>query len=47
MDHGITIFTAYDPWGTPNMALFIFTKAILKGRSIDVYNNGAMERDFT
>lgn len=40
-------FTVYGPWGRPDMALFKFTKAILEGRSIDVYNYGDMRRDFT
>lgn len=40
-------FTVYGPWGRPDMAFFKFTDAILKGRSIDVYNHGRMERDFT
>lgn len=40
-------FTVYGPWGRPDMALFKFTKAILEGRPIDVYNHGAMQRDFT
>ncbi|MEC8204939.1 MAG: NAD-dependent epimerase/dehydratase family protein, partial [Pseudomonadota bacterium] len=40
-------FTAYGPWGRPDMALFKFTKAILNGEPIDVYNNGNMSRDFT
>ncbi len=40
-------FTVYGPWGRPDMALFKFTKAILEGRSIDVYNHGDMSRDFT
>ena len=40
-------FTVYGPWGRPDMALFKFTKAILEGRSIDVYNHGKMRRDFT
>ncbi|SFG54578.1 UDP-glucuronate 4-epimerase [Novosphingobium sp. CF614] len=40
-------FTVYGPWGRPDMALFRFTKAILKGRAIDVYNYGDMKRDFT
>jgi UDP-glucuronate 4-epimerase len=40
-------FTVYGPWGRPDMALFKFTKAILEGRSIDVYNHGDMKRDFT
>lgn len=40
-------FTVYGPWGRPDMALFKFTKAILEGNSIDVYNHGDMKRDFT
>ncbi|KUJ81022.1 GDP-mannose 4,6-dehydratase [Ruegeria profundi] len=40
-------FTVYGPWGRPDMALFKFTKAILAGRPIDVYNHGDMKRDFT
>jgi UDP-glucuronate 4-epimerase len=40
-------FTAYGPWGRPDMALFKFTSAILKGEPIDVYNHGDMRRDFT
>lgn len=40
-------FTVYGPWGRPDMALFKFTKAILEGRPIDVYNHGVMNRDFT
>lgn len=40
-------FTVYGPWGRPDMALFKFTKAILNGESIDVYNHGDMSRDFT
>ncbi|MCO6187654.1 GDP-mannose 4,6-dehydratase [Rhizobium sp. L1K21] len=40
-------FTVYGPWGRPDMALFKFTKAILNGESIDVYNHGDMKRDFT
>ena len=40
-------FTVYGPWGRPDMALFKFTKNILLGKSIDVYNNGNMKRDFT
>ena len=40
-------FTVYGPWGRPDMALFKFTKAILEGSPIDVYNHGKMERDFT
>jgi len=44
---GLRFFTVYGPWGRPDMALFLFTKAILEGRSIDVFNHGNMERDFT
>ncbi len=44
---GLRFFTVYGPWGRPDMALFIFTKAILEGREIDVYNFGKMKRDFT
>ncbi len=44
---GLRFFTVYGPWGRPDMALFKFTKAILEGNAIDVYNNGRMERDFT
>lgn len=40
-------FTVYGPWGRPDMALFKFTKAILEGQAIDVYNHGNMQRDFT
>ncbi len=44
---GLRFFTVYGPWGRPDMALFIFTKAILEGRPIDVFNYGKMKRDFT
>lgn len=44
---GLRFFTVYGPWGRPDMALFLFTKAILEDRPIDVYNNGEMKRDFT
>lgn len=44
---GLRFFTVYGPWGRPDMALFMFTEAILKDRSIDVYNYGQMKRDFT
>jgi len=44
---GLRFFTVYGPWGRPDMAYFSFTKAILEGRSIDVYNHGRMQRDFT
>ncbi|HSD86390.1 MAG TPA: NAD-dependent epimerase/dehydratase family protein, partial [Kofleriaceae bacterium] len=40
-------FTVYGPWGRPDMALFLFTEAILEGRTIDVFNEGRMKRDFT
>ncbi len=44
---GLRFFTVYGPWGRPDMALFLFTKAILEGRPIDVFNEGKMLRDFT
>jgi UDP-glucuronate 4-epimerase len=44
---GLRFFTVYGPWGRPDMAYFTFTKAILEGRPIDVYNGGRMKRDFT
>lgn len=44
---GLRFFTVYGPWGRPDMALFLFTKAILEDRSIDVFNYGKMKRDFT
>lgn len=44
---GLRFFTVYGPWGRPDMALFKFTKAIINGTPIDVYNQGNMERDFT
>jgi UDP-glucuronate 4-epimerase len=44
---GLRFFTVYGPWGRPDMALFIFTKAILEGKPIEVYNHGKMRRDFT
>ncbi|MGX9558999.1 NAD-dependent epimerase [Pseudomonas sp. CFBP 5750] len=44
---GLRFFTVYGPWGRPDMAPFKFTDAILNGRTIDVYNDGAMSRDFT
>lgn len=44
---GLRFFTVYGPWGRPDMALFLFTRAILAGESIDVYNYGNMRRDFT
>lgn len=44
---GLRFFTVYGPWGRPDMALFLFTAAMLQGRPIDVFNHGEMERDFT
>lgn len=44
---GLRFFTVYGPWGRPDMALFLFTKAILAGQPIDVFNHGRMQRDFT
>ncbi len=44
---GLRFFTVYGPWGRPDMAMFLFTDAILKGTPIKVFNNGNMERDFT
>jgi len=44
---GLRFFTVYGPWGRPDMALFLFTKAMLEGRAIDVFNHGQMVRDFT
>ncbi len=44
---GLRFFTVYGPWGRPDMALFLFTKAILENRPIDVFNYGDMQRDFT
>lgn len=44
---GLRFFTVYGPWGRPDMALFKFTRAMLEGKSIDVYNYGKMKRDFT
>lgn len=44
---GLRFFTVYGPWGRPDMALFKFTKAMLAGQPIDVYNNGQLSRDFT
>jgi len=44
---GLRYFTVYGPWGRPDMALFIFTRAILNERPIDIYNFGKMKRDFT
>jgi len=44
---GLRFFTVYGPWGRPDMALFLFTKAILEGKPINVFNYGKMKRDFT
>lgn len=44
---GLRFFTVYGPWGRPDMALFKFTRSILEGRPIDIYNHGEMSRDFT
>ena len=44
---GLRFFTVYGPWGRPDMALFLFTKAMVEGKPIDVYNHGNMQRDFT
>ena len=44
---GLRFFTVYGPWGRPDMAMFLFTKAILEGKPIQVFNNGNLERDFT
>ncbi len=44
---GLRFFTVYGPWGRPDMSLFIFVKAILEGKPINVHNEGRMERDFT
>jgi len=44
---GLRFFTVYGPWGRPDMAMFLFTKAILAGQPIDVFNHGKMKRDFT
>lgn len=44
---GLRFFTVYGPWGRPDMAMWIFTKAILEGKPIDVFNHGKMRRDFT
>jgi UDP-glucuronate 4-epimerase len=44
---GLRFFTVYGPWGRPDMALFLFTRAILEGKAIDVFNYGKMQRDFT
>lgn len=44
---GLRFFTVYGPWGRPDMALFIFTKSIMDGQEIEVFNSGEMSRDFT
>jgi UDP-glucuronate 4-epimerase len=44
---GLRFFTVYGPWGRPDMALFLFTTAILEGKPIQIFNNGQMKRDFT
>lgn len=44
---GLRFFTVYGPWGRPDMALFLFTKAILEDKPIDIFNHGEMQRDFT
>ena len=44
---GLRFFTVYGPWGRPDMALFLFTRNILEGKPIDVFNNGHHKRDFT
>jgi UDP-glucuronate 4-epimerase len=44
---GLRFFTVYGPWGRPDMALFLFTKAILENKPIQVFNHGKMQRDFT
>ena len=44
---GLRFFTVYGPWGRPDMAIFLFTKAILEGKTINVFNYGKMKRDFT
>ena len=44
---GLRFFTVYGPWGRPDMAMFLFTDAILDGRPIEVFNHGDMQRDFT
>ena len=44
---GVRFFTVYGPWGRPDMAMFLFTDAIINNRSIKVFNNGKLERDFT
>ena len=44
---GLRFFTVYGPWGRPDMALFLFTRAILENKPIKVFNHGKMQRDFT
>jgi UDP-glucuronate 4-epimerase len=44
---GLRFFTVYGPWGRPDMSVYLFTKAIIEGKPIDVFNNGLMQRDFT
>jgi UDP-glucuronate 4-epimerase len=44
---GLRFFTVYGPWGRPDMAVYLFTKAIFEGRPIQIFNNGLMQRDFT
>tara|TARA_R110002167_G_scaffold129337_12_gene312221 strand:+ start:502 stop:1545 length:1044 start_codon:yes stop_codon:yes gene_type:complete len=44
---GLRFFTVYGPWGRPDMAMFLFTEAMINGKPIKVFNNGLMERDFT
>jgi len=44
---GLRFFTVYGPWGRPDMAMFLFTRAILEGKPINVFNHGQMQRDFT
>jgi UDP-glucuronate 4-epimerase len=44
---GLRFFTVYGPWGRPDMALFLFTRAMLEGRAIELFNEGRMQRDFT
>ena len=44
---GLRFFTVYGPWGRPDMALFLFTKSILEGKTIEIFNHGEMIRDFT
>ena len=44
---GLRFFTVYGPWGRPDMALFLFTDAMIKNKPINVFNNGNMVRDFT